>query len=149
MIDTVGPCEIAASVIVGERVKIWQFATICDGAVIGDDVMVGSGAWIGKNVIIGVRTRIQHGAFIPNGTVIGRGVFIGPNVTMTDDKYPKAGMPYRAAPPILEDDCSIGAGAILLPGVQIGRGAMIGAGAVVTESVPAGATYVGCPAKRV
>ncbi len=145
--NTCHPYDVADSVVKGERVTIWQFATVCDEAVLGDDVVVGSNAWVGKQAVIGARTRIQHGAFLPNGTIVGTGVFIGPNVTMTDDKYPKAGMPYRAAPPILEDGCSIGAGAILLPGVRIGRGATVGAGAVITEDVPDGATYVGCPAR--
>jgi acetyltransferase-like isoleucine patch superfamily enzyme len=138
---------IAESALLGANVTVWQFATICDEAVLDDGVVVGSNVWIGKKAIIGARTRIQHGAFLPNGTVVGQDVFIGPNVTMTDDKYPKAGLPYQAAPPILEDGCSIGAGAVLLPGVRIGRSAMVGAGAVITEDVPDGATYVGCPAR--
>src|SRR5574343_19462 len=94
----------------GERCTIWHGATMCDGTVLGNEVVVGSNAWIGKGCHIGSYTRIQHGVFIPNSTVIGKGCFIGPNATLTDDKYPKAGRLYKAEPPILEDDCSIGAG---------------------------------------
>jgi acetyltransferase-like isoleucine patch superfamily enzyme len=66
---------------------------------------------------------------------------------MTDDKHPRAGMPYKAAPPVLQHCCSIGAGAVILPGVTVGANATVGAGAVVTEDVQAGATVVGCPAR--
>lgn len=141
------PATIHGSVLVGENCTIWQYATICEQTILGEGVVVGSHAWIGRAVAIGSFTRIQHGAFIPNHTVIGHGVFIGPNVTMTDDKYPKAGRLYRAEPPTLDDDCSIGAGAVLLPGVRIGRGAMVGAGAVVTQDVAPFSIVMGIPAR--
>ena len=141
------PSTIDPSVLVGENCTIWQYATICAEAVLGEGVVVGSHVWIGRHAQIGSFTRLQHGAFIPNRTIIGKGVFIGPNVTMTDDKYPKAGRLYRAEPPILDDDCSIGAGAVLLPGVRIGRGAMVGAGAVVTQDVAPFSIVTGIPAR--
>jgi UDP-2-acetamido-3-amino-2,3-dideoxy-glucuronate N-acetyltransferase len=141
------PATIDPSVMVGENCVIWQGATVCADAVLGEGVVIGSHAWVGRGVQIGNFTRIQHGAFIPNHTVIGQGCFLGPNVTLTDDKYPKAGKLYRAEPPILENDCSLGAGAVILPGVRIGRGAMVGAGAVVTQDVTAFSTVYGCPAR--
>lgn len=65
-----------------------------------------------------------------------------------DDKFPRVNnAAYHAQPPVIEDDASIGAGAVLLPGVRIGRGALVGAGAVVTHDVPAGAVVYGCPAR--
>jgi acetyltransferase-like isoleucine patch superfamily enzyme len=92
--------------------------------------------------------RIQHGAFLPNRARIGDRVFIGPNATFTDDRYPEVNNPrYKAEPPIVEDDVAIGAGAVILPGVRIGRGALIGAGAVVTKDVPPSAVVVGNPAR--
>ena len=138
--------DIHPSVVFGENCTVWQFATICEGTVLGDHVVVGSNVWIGKNCIIGSYTRIQHGAFIPNGTIISKGVFIGPNVTLTDDKHPRAGMPYIPKPPLLEEGCSIGAGAVILPGVKIGRNVMIGAGSVVTQDIQALHTAYGVPA---
>lgn len=141
------PSTIHPSVMVGENCVFWQYATICEDAVLGQGVVIGSHAWVGRGVTIGNFTRVQHGAFIPNHTKIGQGCFIGPNATLTDDKHPKAGAFYRPLPPILEDDCSIGAGAVILPGVRIGRGAMVGAGAVVTQDVAAFAVVYGCPAR--
>jgi acetyltransferase-like isoleucine patch superfamily enzyme len=139
--------EIHESVRFGENCMVWQFSTICESTQLGESVVVGSGAWIGRGCLIGNFTRIQHGAFIPNYTKIGRSVFIGPNVVLTDDKKPKVGTLYKPMPPILEDDCSIGAGAVILPGVTIGRGALIGAGAVVTQDVEPFAVVMGTPAR--
>lgn len=147
---THAPCTVADTVLTGHNCTIWQGATICDRAWLGDNVVIGSNAWIGKRVVIGSGTRIQHGAFIPNDTVIGSHVFIGPNATLTDDKYPQAGNhAYRPEPPVLRDGCSIGAGAVILPGVVIGEGAMVGAGAVVCQDVAANRTVIGCPARLV
>lgn len=144
-----GLSVVAPSVRFGNRCIVWQFATICEDAVIGHDVIIGAGVWIGKRVTIGNGSRIQTGVFIPNDTVIGSQVFIGPSVTMTDDKYPQVQNPaYRAEPPRLNDYCSIGAGATLLPGVVIGERAMVGAGSVVIQDVAPFATVVGCPAHR-
>ena len=145
--EVYGTVTISASVTFGENCTIWQFATLCDEAKLGEGVVVGSAAWIGRGVVIGNYTRIQHGAFIPNHTRIGKSVFIGPNATLTDDKHPRAGQFYKAMPPVLDDDCSIGAGAVILPGVRIGRGATVGAGAVVTADVAPFTTVVGVPAK--
>jgi len=143
-----GACSIHPGADLAEDCQVYQFATICDGAKIGHNTVVGSGAWVGKQARIGAGTRIQHGAFIPNKTIIGERVFIGPNCTLTDDRYPQAGnQAYVPLPPILRDGCSIGAGAVILPGVRIGEGAMVGAGAVVTQDVAAGTTVVGCPAR--
>lgn len=147
---THAPCTVADTVLTGHNCTIWHGATVCDRAWLGDNVVIGSNAWIGKRVVIGTGTRIQHGAFIPNDTVIGSHVFIGPNATLTDDKYPQAGNhAYRPEPPVLRDGCSIGAGAVILPGVVIGEGAMVGAGAVVCQDVAANRTVIGCPARLV
>lgn len=141
-----GTVTVACSVKFGLRNVIWQYSTICHDVVLGDDVVIGSGVWIGKGTTIGNGTRIQHGAFVPNNTRIGERVFIGPNVTLTDDKYPKARQPYIPQPPVLEDECSLGAGCSVLPGVVIGCGATVGAGAVVTNNVSPFSTVFGVPA---
>ena len=97
---------------------------------------------------IGEGSRLQHGVFLPNGSRLGRNVFIGPNATFTDDRHPRVGNKYYIAePPCLLDECSVGAGAVILPGVTIGKGAMIGAGCVVTHNVPDHAVVVGNPSK--
>jgi UDP-2-acetamido-3-amino-2,3-dideoxy-glucuronate N-acetyltransferase len=100
--------------------------------------------WIGKNVYIGEGCRIQAFAFIPEGVTLGDNVFIGPHVTFTNDKHPPS---VDWSETVVEDEVSIGAGAVILPGITIQAGATIGAGAVVTKDVPAGWTVKGNPAR--
>ena len=132
----------------GKGTKVWQFATVGLSTTTGADCVIGSCAYVGRNCKLGDMVRIQHGAFVPNKTLIGNRVFIGPNVTLTDDKFPVVCNPhYKAQPPVVEDDVSIGAGAVVLPGVRLGQGCRIGAGAVVTKDVPPYATVRGNPAR--
>lgn len=128
---------------------IYPGATVCEGVTFGEGCVVGTHAYVGKGCTIGSYTRIQHGAFIPNRTQIGERCFIGPNCTLTDDRWPRVDNPrYRAEPPVLEDDCNIGAGAVLLPGVRIGHHATVGAGAVVTKDVAPHAVVMGNQARE-
>lgn len=139
---------ISRPVLLGRHVKIWQFATILEQTEIGAFAVIGSCCWIGRGCVIGPRSRLNHGCFIPNNAWIGAGVFLGPGVILTDDRYPRAGKPYKGAPPVIESGASIGAGAIILPGVTIGQNAMVGAGAVVSSDVPAGVGMRGEPARQ-
>jgi acetyltransferase-like isoleucine patch superfamily enzyme len=139
---------VDTSVLASDRVRVWHFAVILRGVVLGDDVSVGSHAEIGARSIIGARTRIGKGVFLPSDSRVGCDVFIGPGTTFCDDKYPRANnSDYHAQPPIIEDGASVGAGVVVLPGVRIGSGAMVGAGAVVTEDVEPGAVVYGNPAR--
>ena len=132
----------------GRNVKVWQFASILKDVVLGDNVQVGANAEIGRGSRIGNNTRIGHGVFLPPNSIIGENCFIGPSVTFTDDKNPVCGnTEYFAQPPVLEDWSSIGAGAVILPGVRIGRGALVGAGSIVTKDVQEGTIVKGNPAR--
>jgi UDP-2-acetamido-3-amino-2,3-dideoxy-glucuronate N-acetyltransferase len=140
---------IHPSVVAGKRLAVWQFSSILEGTVIGDDCVVGSSVWIGRKCRIGDNVRFQDKAHITNGAVIGDDVFIGPGVLTSDDKHPRVGNKnYKAEPPIIRDGASIGAGAILLPGVEIGEGAIVGAGAVVTKNVAPYSVVTGIPARE-
>ena len=142
------PSLVWDTAFIGERTTVWFFSQIGDGVIIGNDSVIGSCCYVGYKSRIGHHTHLQHGVFLPNRSYIGDYVFIGPNVTFTDDKYPKAAnKAYKAEPPIVENGASIGAGAIILPGVRIGKDAMIGAGAVVTDDVQPGSVVVGMPAR--
>jgi acetyltransferase-like isoleucine patch superfamily enzyme len=132
---------------IGTGVNVWAFAHVMGGVIIGDNCSIGGCAEIGKATVMGDGCRIGYGVFLPNKSVLGNNVFIGPNATFCDDKHPRVNNhDYKADPPFLDDDCSIGAGATILPGVRIGRGATVGAGAVVTRDVAAYTTVIGCPA---
>jgi len=134
---------------------VYAFTTIEDACHIGFHCVVGSNVFIGRGTQIDDGTRIQHGAFICRGARIGKNVFIGPLAILTDDKHPVVGTiqthehySYDAKPPILKDGCSIGAGAIIMPGITVGENAMVGAGAIITHDVEPGTTVIGVPARK-
>lgn len=146
--DLVDNAVISPDCEIGLGTQIYSYSTIEEGVIIGHHCVIGSNTFIGAGTIINDGTRIQHGAFICRHAKIGKNVFIGPCAILTDDKYPKAGnRGYTAEPPVLKDGCSVGAGAIILPGVVVGEGAMVGAGAVVTRNVEAGITVTRVPAR--
>ena len=139
--------DVHPSVKVGENTSVWSFAVICEGVEIGDNCAIGSGVYVGKGCRIGNWVRIQDKAHITDRMVIEDRVFVGPCAVTMNDKHPVVNNPdYYPCPPYLEEGCSIGAGAAILPGVRVGRGAVIGAGAVVIHDVEANTTVMGCPA---
>ena len=133
---------------IGVGTSIWQFVVVLGGAKIGQDCNICSHCLIEGDVVVGNRVTVKNGVQLWDGLRVGDDVFIGPNVTFTNDKYPKSrSASFTPALTWIEARASIGGGATLLPGVRVGIGAIIGAGAVVTKDVPAGATVVGNPAR--
>lgn len=132
---------------IGANSRIWQFVVILPNARIGNDVNICSHCFIENDVILGDRVTVKSGVQLWDGLRVGDDVFIGPNVTFTNDRYPKSGNNnFTLLQTILEPGASIGAGAVILPGLRIGAGAMVAAGAVVTKDVPAGMLVLGNPA---
>jgi acetyltransferase-like isoleucine patch superfamily enzyme len=135
---------------IGPNTRIWQFVVILPDARIGADCNICSHVLIENDVIIGDRVTVKSGVQLWDGLRIEDDVFIGPNVTFTNDPFPRSKQ-YPTAFPIttVKAGASIGGGATILPGITIGKGAMVGAGAVVTKSVPHHAVVVGNPARVV
>lgn len=108
------------------------------------------GVFVENDVVIGDNVTIKCGVQVWDGITVEDNVFIGPNATLTNDMYPKSrNADWKLLRTVLRTGCSIGANATILPGIEIGEGAMIGAGAVVTKSVPSFAVVVGNPARIV
>jgi acetyltransferase-like isoleucine patch superfamily enzyme len=143
---TVSPYAlVSAGVRMGPGSFLGDHAHMREGVVLGAEAMVGSGCGIGRYVEIGDRARLQTQSLVGQRVVIEPDCFLGPGVyVLTGRKMTTA---ERAAPPRLRRGCQIGAGARILPGVEIGEEAVVGAGAVVTLDVPAGAVVRGIPAR--
>ncbi len=134
-----------SSIRLGDGVSIHPWANIYDSA-IGDETKVAAFVEIGGSTV-GKRCKIQAHAYLPPGVVLADDVFIGPGVRFTNDRYPRIGGEWSPVETRVERGASIGAGAILLPGVTVGAGAVVGAGSIVTRDVPPGSTVVGNPAR--
>ena len=133
---------------IGEHTNIWQFCVVLPGARIGDNCNICSHCFIENDVVIGSNVTVKCGVQLWDGIRIEDNVFIGPNVTFTNDRYPQSRNKHFELLQIkVSTGASIGAGAIILPGVTIGTNALVGAGAVVTHDVKAGTTVAGNPAR--
>lgn len=140
-----GLCE---SITVGAGTRIWAFAHVLPGARIGADCNICDHVFVENDVIVGDRVTVKCGVQLWDGVRIDDDVFVGPNATFTNDPMPRSKTyPDRFAETVVAAGASIGGGAVLLPGVRIGRRAMVGAGAVVTRDVPPNAVVVGNPAR--
>jgi UDP-2-acetamido-3-amino-2,3-dideoxy-glucuronate N-acetyltransferase len=150
--------DLEADVTVGPRTSIWNRAQVRVGVQIGADCVLGRDVFVDEGVVIGDRVKIQNGALVYHGVTVEDAVFIGPGAILTNDRYPRAvtstGELARAddwtvSPITLRHGASVGAGAIVVAGTEVGRFATVGAGAVVTRDVPAHALVAGSPARRI
>ncbi|KXS42825.1 MAG: acetyltransferase [Methanolobus sp. T82-4] len=137
---------VFSDVTTGSRFKTGHNAMIREKTQIGNNVLVGTNVIIDGNVSIGNNVSIQGNAYVPTHVRIEDNVFIGPCAVLSNDRYPIRGE-YIPEGPILRKGASIGANATLVPGVEIGEGAVVAAGALVTKDVPAWKLAIGCPAK--
>jgi acetyltransferase-like isoleucine patch superfamily enzyme len=150
--------EVSHRANIGRGTFIWNNCQVRENASIGSGCILGKDVYVDFDVQIGDNVKIQNGAFIYHGTTIEAGVFVGPGVIFTNDKRPRAINPdgslkkdvdWQVSPIHVCHGASIGAGAIVLPNVTIGRHAMVAAGAVVTRDVPDHALVLGNPARLV
>lgn len=133
---------------VGAGTRVWAFAHVLPGARIGRDCNICDGVFVENDVVVGDRVTIKCGVQLWDGVTLEDDVFIGPNATFTNDHFPRSKVrPDAFLRTIIRHGASIGANATILPGIEVGSGAMIGAGAVVTRSVPPNAIVAGNPAR--
>lgn len=144
----VHPAGICESTTVGADTRIWAFAHVLPGARIGADCNINDHVFIENDVVLGDRVTVKSGVQLWDGVRLGDDVFVGPNATFTNDRFPRS-KDYQDDIPrtVVGPGAAIGGGAVILPGLRIGRRAMVGAGAVVVRDVPAHAVVVGNPAR--
>ena len=141
--------ELAPGVSVGAGTRVRRGAKLGAGVGVGRDALVDAGVSVGEG------STIHDRALVYAGAVIGDGVFVGPGVIVTNERYPRAVLTALdtgdASLPdavVLEDGATLGAGAVVVAGVRVGRHAFVGAGGIVTTDVPSHALVAGNPARR-
>jgi UDP-2-acetamido-3-amino-2,3-dideoxy-glucuronate N-acetyltransferase len=136
--------------IIGADTKVWAFAQVRPGA------RLGHGCNFGRNTFVDANVEVGDNASLFEGVTIESGVFVGPHVVFTNDKVPRAITPsgrskhsddWELGRTVVRHGAAIGAGSVIVTGIEIGRWAMIGSGAVVTRDVPEHALVVGNPAR--
>ncbi len=149
--------EVSPDAQIGEGTRIWRQAHVREHARVGAHCNIGKGVYIDAHVQIGSNVKIQNHSSIFEGVTLEDGVFVGPHVCFTNDLFPRAINPdgtlksaddWTITPTLVRYGASIGAGAVIVCGVTIGRFALVGAGSVVTRDVPPHALVFGNPAAQ-
>ena len=150
--------DVDPEAVIGDGTTVWHLAQIREAAVVGRGCNLGRGAYVGPGVRIGDNCKIQNYALVYEPAVLGAGVLIGPAVVLTNDRNPRAvdsagrlkgRDDWQQVGVTIGDGASIGAQAVCVAPVEVGRWAMVAAGAVVTRDVPDFALVVGVPARQV
>ncbi|WP_299442816.1 acyltransferase [uncultured Phycicoccus sp.] len=150
--------DVADDVVLGDRTRIWHHAQVREGAALGADCIVGRGAYIGAGVRLGDRCKVQNNALVYEPAVLADGVFIGPGAILTNDRHPRAVTPdgkpksatdWDAVGVMCAEGASVGAAAVCVAPVVLGRWSLVAAGAVVVDDVPDFGLVAGNPGRRV
>ena len=148
MAPKIHPLSDVQSVKIGDNTLIWQFCVILKNAQIGKHCNINCNVLIENEVLIGDNVTIKPGVQIWDGITLEDHVFIGPNVTFTNDHFPKSkNTDFHLRRTLIKKGASIGANATILGGVTLGENSLVGAGSVVTKDIPANEVWVGNPAK--
>jgi acetyltransferase-like isoleucine patch superfamily enzyme len=146
---------VSEDVKLGEGVRLSKFINLY-GCEVGDGTKIGAFVEIQKNATVGRNCKISSHSFVCEGVTIEDEVFVGHGVTFINDIYPRATAAggvlqteadWKVVPTLVRKGASLGSGATILAGIEIGENAIIGAGAVVTKNVPANAIVAGNPAR--
>lgn len=136
---------------IGAESRVWHFAHVCSGAVIGAGVSLGQNVFVGNKVTIGDLCKIQNNVSVYDNVHLEDGVFCGPSMVFTNVYNPRALIERKSEylDTLVKKGATLGANCTVVCGVTIGRFAFVGAGAVINKDVPDYAMMVGVPAKQI
>ncbi len=135
---------------IGPRTRVWAFAHVMKGAVIGSDCNICDHAFVENNVVIGNRVKIKNGVAVWEKVTIEDDAFLGPNCVLTNDINPRSEITKGSEsllPTLIKKGATIGANATIVCGITLGDYCFIAAGAVITKDVLPYALMVGVPAQ--
>lgn len=145
---SIHPTALVATQAIGDGTRIWAFVNILAGARIGRDCNICDRCFIENDVVLGDRVTVKCGVSLYDALTLEDDVFVGPGVIFSNDPRPRSGHHRESYPrTLVREGSSLGAGAILLPGLTVGRFAMVGAGSLLTRDVPDFALVYGSPAQ--
>lgn len=132
----------------GSGTKVWHFVHLMENAKLGKDCIVADYVHVGRNVTVGDNVKLENRATVYEGVTIQEDVFVGPNVTFTNDLYPRSfNKDWKISQTLIKKGSSLGAGTIIVCGVTIGKFVLVGSGSVVTTDIPDYALVYGNPAR--
>lgn len=150
--------DVDDSAQVGDGSTVWHLAQVRENAILGDNCIIGRGAYVGAGVRVGANCKLQNYSLVYEPAVLEDGVFVGPSAVFTNDQFPRSVSPdgalkrgddWEEVGVTCRTGSSIGARAVCIAPVTIGRWAMVAAGAVVVKDVPDFALVAGVPARRI
>lgn len=133
---------------IGKNTVVWQYTVILPEAVIGMNCNINALCFIENDVKIGNNVTVKCGVYLWDGITIEDDVHLGPSVVFSNDLYPRSKHSFSLLRTTIRKGASVGANAVIIPGIIIGAYALIGAGSVVTKNIPANTIWMGNPARQ-
>lgn len=149
--------DVSPDSTLGDGCTVWPLAQIREGASVGSNCLIGRGAYVGSGVVLGDNCKVQNYALVYEPAVLEDGVFVGPAAVFTNDRHPRSITPdgrlkraddWHPVGVSVGHGASVGARAVCVAPVTIGRWALVAAGSVVVDDVPDFALVAGVPARQ-